>query len=88
MLAVPCRVPQNYVTFTLYIEINGGRTTDKMNTQANKGSPLLSVEVSYQITLNWIRCSRGCLDRRGEKVIWEMFTENECNTFMDLKGKS
>ena len=21
------------------------------------------------------------------KVIWEMFTENDCNTFADLKGK-
>ena len=57
------------------------------NTQANQGSPLLiSEEVSYQITL--IRCSRGGLDRRGEKVIWEMFTENDCNTFTDLKGES
>jgi len=41
----------------------------------------------YQITL--IRLSQGGLDRRGEKVIcWEMFTENDCNTFADLKGKS
>ena len=58
------------------------------NTQANKGSPLLSEseEVSYQITL--IICSQGALDRRGEKVIWKMFTENDCNTFTDLKSKS
>ena len=40
----------------------------------------------YQITL--IRLSQGGLDRRGEKVIWEMFTENDCNTFADLIGKS
>ena len=53
---------------------------------ANKGSPLLSEEVPYQITL--IGLSRGSLDRRREKVIWEMFSENDCNTFADLKGKS
>ena len=29
----------------------------------------------------------GTLDRRGEQVIWEMFKENDCNTFTDLKGK-
>ena len=69
-----------------YIKINGRRTTETSNTQANKGSPLLSEEVPYQITL--IRCSRGGLDRRGEKVIWEMLTENDCNTSTDLKGKS
>ena len=33
----------------MYIKINGGRTTETNNTQANKGSPLLSEEVSYQI---------------------------------------
>ena len=54
-----------------------GTTTETNNPQANKGSPLLSEEVPYQITL--IRCSRGGLDRRGEKVVWEMFTENDCN---------
>ena len=66
--------------------MNGRRTPETNNSKANKGSPLLSEEVPYQITL--IRCSRGGLDRRGEKVIWEMFTENDCNTFADLKGKS
>ena len=51
----------------------------KQDTQANKGSPPLSEEVPYQITL--IRLSQGSLDRRRrEKVIWEMFTENYCNT--------
>jgi len=25
--------------------------------------------------------------RRREKVIWEVFSENDCNTFADLKGK-
>ena len=54
--------------------------------QANEGSPLLSEEVPYQITL--IGLSQGSLDRRREKVIWEMFSENDCNTFADLKGKS
>ena len=57
----------------------------KQDTQANKGSPLLSEEVPYQITL--IRLSQGSLDRRREKVIWEVFSENDCNTFADLKGK-
>ena len=53
------------------------RNTNK--TQANKRSPLLSEEVPYQITL--IRLRQGSLDRRRrEKVIWEMFTENYCNT--------
>ena len=58
----------------------------KQDTQANKGSPLVSEEVPYQITL--IGLSQGSLDRRREKVIWEMFSENDCNTFADLKGKS
>ena len=57
--------------------MNGRRTPETNNSKANKGSPLLSEEVLYQITL--IRRSRGCLDRRGEKVIWEMLTENDCN---------
>ena len=61
-------------------------TTTKQDTQASKGSPLLSEEVPYQITL--IGLSQGSLDRRREKSIWEMFTENDCNTFADLKGKS
>ena len=52
-----------------------------------KRSPLLSEEVPYQITL--IRLSQGSLDRRRrEKVIWKMFTENDCYTFTDLEGKS
>jgi len=50
-------------------------------------SPLLSEEVPYQITL--IRLRQGSLDRRRrEKVIWKMFTENDCYTFADLEGKS
>jgi hypothetical protein len=53
----------------------------KQDTQANKVSPLLSEEVPYQITL--IGLSQGSLDRRREKVIWEMFSENDCNTFAD-----
>jgi len=54
----------------------------KQDTQANKGSPLLSeeVEVPYQITL--IGLSQGSLDGRKEKVIWEMFSENDCNTVL------
>ena len=63
-----------------------GDEPQKQDSQANKRSPLLSEEVPYQITL--IRLSQGSLDRRREKVIWEMFTENDCNTFADLKGKS
>jgi len=70
---------------------NNNKTGDeprKQDTQANKGSPLLSEEVPYQITL--IGLSQGSLDRRRrrEKVIWEMFTENYCNTFADLECKS
>ena len=44
----------------------------------------------YQITfIRTTNQSRG-LDRRGEKVIWEMFTENDsdCNTFADLKVRA
>ena len=59
----------------------------KQDTQANKGSPFLSEEVPYLIIL--IGLNQGSLDRtRREKVIWETFTENDCNTFADLKGKS
>ena len=47
-------------------------------TQANKGSPFLSKEVTYWIAL--IGCSQGGLSRRGEEVIWKVFTENDCNT--------
>ncbi len=62
---------------------NGGRTT-KTRHAGKQGvtlSPLLSEEVPYQITL--IGLSQGSLDRRREKVIWEMFSENDCNTFAD-----
>jgi len=55
----------------------------KQQHAGKQGSPHLSEEVPYQITL--FRLSQGGLDRRGEKVIWEMFTENDCNTFADLK---
>ena len=59
----------------------------KQDTQANKRSPLLSEAVPDQISL--IGLSQGRLDRRRrEKVIWEMFTENDCYTFADLEGKS
>ena len=64
---------------------NKNQTGDEPRKQ-DQGSPRLSEEVPYQITL--IRLSQGSLDRRREKVIWEMFTENDCNTFADLKGKS
>ena len=54
-----------------------GDEPQKQDTQANKRSPLLSEEVPYQITL--IRLRQGSLDRRRrEKVIWKMFTENDC----------
>jgi len=47
-------------------------------------SPLLSEEVPYQITL--IRLRQGSLDRRRrEKVIWKLFTENDCYTFSRLR---
>ena len=64
-----------------------GDEPQKQDTRANERSPLLSEEVPYQVTL--IRLSQGSLDRRGrEKVIWKMFTENDCHTFADLEGKS
>ena len=44
--------------------MNGRRTPETNNSKANKGSPLLSEEVPYQITL--IICSRGGLDRTQE----------------------
>jgi len=76
------------VAVSLLYKNKTGDEPRKQDTQANKGSPLLSeeVEVPYQITL--IGLSQGSLDRRREKVIWEMFTENDCNTFADLEGKS
>ena len=59
-------------------------------TQANKGSPLLSKEVTYWIAL--IGCSQGGLSRSGEEVIWKVLTENDCNTLYvrctDLESKS
>ena len=59
----------------------------KTGHRGKKGTPPLSEGVPYEITL--IRLSQVSLDRRRrEKVIWEMFTENDCNTFADLKGKS
>ena len=64
----------------VYIRINGGRTTKK-NTQANKGSPLLSEEVNYWITL--IGCSQGGLSRRGEEFFRKVFTENDYNMLTD-----
>ena len=64
-----------------------GDEPQKQDTQANKRSPLLSEEVPYQITL--IRLRQGSLDRRRrEKVIWKMFTENDCYPFTDLEGES
>ena len=64
-----------------------GDEPQKQDTQANKRSPLLSEEVPYQITL--IRLRQGSLDRRRrEKVIWKMFTENDCYTFADVEGES
>ena len=70
MLAVPCTY-----------EIKTGDESRKQDTQANKGSPLLSEAVPYQIQITMIRLSQGSLDRRRrrrrrrrEKVIWEMFT--------------
>ena len=63
-----------------------GDEPQKQDTQANKRSPLLSEEVPYQITLIGLR--QGSLDRRREKVIWKMFTENDCYTFTDLEGES
>jgi|MDSY01.1.fsa_nt_gb hypothetical protein len=66
---------------------NGGRTARKQDTQANKRSPPLSEEIPYQITLDGL--SQGSVDRRRrEKVIWKMFTENDCYTFTDLEGES
>ena len=70
----------------MYIKIKRGTNQQprKQDTQANNGSPLLSEEVPYQITL--IGLSQGSLGRtrRREKVIWEMFSENQndCNTFL------
>ena len=65
-------------THTFYKKQTGDEP-QKQDTQANKRSPLLSEEVAYQITL--IGLSQGRLDRRRrEKVIWEMFTENDSYT--------
>ena len=70
--------------------VHGAHYSSKQDTQANKGTPPLSEEAPYQITL--IRLSQVSLDRRRrEKVIWEMITEHYCNTFSlfaDLESKS
>jgi len=47
--------------------VHGAHYSSKQDTQANKGTPPLSEEVPYQITL--IGLSQGGLDRRREKVI-------------------
>ena len=65
-----------------------GDEPQKQDTQANKRSPLLSEEVPYQITLIRLRQWQGSLDRRREKVIKKMFTENDCYPFTDLEGES
>ena len=71
---------------TVYINQTGDKP-QKQDTQANKRSPHLSEEVPYQITL--IRLRQGSLDRRRrEKVIWKMFTENDCYPFTDSVGES
>ena len=72
---------------TIY-ENQTGDEPQKQDTQANKRSPHLSEEVPNQITL--IRLRQGSLDRRRrrEKVIWKMFTENDCYPFTDLEGES
>ena len=72
----------------MYIYINQtGDEPQKQDTQANKRTPLLREEVPYQITL--IRLRQGSLDRRRrEKVIWKMFTENDCYPFTDLEDES
>ena len=55
--------------------------------RGKKGTPPLNEEIPYQITL--IRLSQVSLDRRRrEKVIWEMITEHNCNTFADLECES
>ena len=71
---------------TTYINQTGDEP-QKQDTQANKRSPPLSEEIPYQITLDGL--SQGSVDRRRrEKVIWKMFTENDCYTFTDLEGES
>ena len=76
-----------YIHIYIYIYIWGTNHGSKQHA-GKKGSPLLSeeVQVAYQIAL--IRCSQGGLDTWGEKVIWKLFTENDCNAFTDLKSKS
>ena len=65
----------------VYILESTGDEPRKKNTQANKGSPLLSEEVNYWITL--IGCSQGGLSRRGEEFLRKVFTENDYNTLTD-----
>ena len=65
----------------VYILESTGDEPRKNNTRANKGSPLLSEEVNYWITL--IGCSQGGLSRRGEEFLRKVFTENDYNTLTD-----
>jgi len=69
---------------------NGGRTTETRHAGKQEVTPPKRGSSLYQITLRSDSVNRqGSLDRRRrEKVIWEMFTENDCNTFADLEGKS
>ena len=92
---VPLLKVRTYVHVEFYIpfEIRNiiyinqtGDEPQQQDTQANTRTPLLREEFPYQITLIGLR--QGSLDRRREKIIWEMFTENDCNTFADLKGES
>jgi len=66
------------------VHINSTGRVQKTGHKGNKGTPPLSEEVPYEITL--IGLSQGSLGRtrRREKVIWEMFSENQndCNTFL------
>ena len=83
---MPRAEEKSHWIFELYINKTGDEPR-KQDTPANKRSPLLSEAVPYQIAL--IGLSQGRLDRRRrEKVIREMFTENDCFTFADLEGKS
>ena len=65
-----------------YSKINGGRTTETRHADKQGVTPAKRGSSLPNFTL--IRISQGSLDRRRrEKVIWEMFTENYCNTFAD-----
>ena len=56
--------------FTCIYKNETGDEPRRQDTQANKGSPLLSEDVPYRIT--WLRLNQGSLERRREKVIWEL----------------